>query len=150
MPDTLKKLNEWADKWTERLYWKGYLLLTLLVVLGFISLSYVLTREVNVLMALFLTLGFPMSILAYHARRSPSAGRLVGRSVYLMMGGSVGALAGIFLLFLIVILVRTITGLKIPAPTLMLAFALGAVWGAMIGDRIGRRREYVFAVAWTR
>ncbi len=140
MPDTLKKLNDWADKWTERLYWKGYLLLTLLVVLGYISLSYVLTREVNVLMALFLTLGFPMSIIAYHARRFPQ----VGRGVYLTLGASVGALASTFLLFLIAILLRTITGLKIPAPTLMLAFALGGVWGALMADRIGRRREYVF------
>ncbi len=140
MPDTLKKLNEWADKWTERLYWKGYLLLTLLVVLGYISLSYALTGEVNILMALFLTLGFPMSIIAYHARGSPQ----VGRGVYLTLGASVGALASTFLLFLIVILLRTITGLKIPAPSLMLAFALGGVWGALMADRIGRRREYVF------
>ncbi len=146
MPDTLKKLNDWADKWTERLYWKGYLLLTLLVVLGYISMSYVLTREVNILMALYLALGFPFSIMGYHARGSPRAGRVF----YLTIGASAGSLAGIFLLFLIAILVRTATGMTVPAPTGILAFALGAVWGAMIGDRIGKRRGYVLAVAWIR
>ncbi len=143
MPDTLKKLNDWANKWTERLYWKGYLLLTILVVLGYISLSYVLTGEVNILIALYLALGFPLSIMGYHARSSPRSGRLV----YLTIGASAGSLAGIFLLFLIAILVRTATGMTVPAPTGILAFAIGAVWGAIMGDRIGRRRGYIFAAA---
>ncbi len=144
MPDTSRKLHEWESKWTERLYWQGYLVLTILVVLGYVSLSFALTRQINPFIALFLTLGFPLSIMAYHARRSPRAARVVYPTMYLIIGASVGALASTFLLFLIAILVRTVTGMILPAPTLVLAFALGAVGGAMIADRLGRRRGYIF------
>ncbi len=137
------QMRDWIERWTERLYWKGYLALTTLVVLGYISLSFALTGQVNPFIALYLTLTFPLSLLGYHARRSPSVGRLG----YLVIGGSVGLLAGFLLLVLIVTLFRTFTGITIPAVSGILALALGAVWGAMMADRIGRRRGYVFGVA---
>ncbi len=141
------KIRDWNERWTERLYWQGFLVLTILVVLGYVSLSFALTGEVNLLIALFLTLGFPLSIMAYHARRSPRVGRVVYPTMYLIIGASVGALASTFLLFLIAILFRTVTGMTIPAVSVIPALALGAVLGAMMADRIGRRRGYVFAVA---
>ncbi len=143
MPGTRTQIRDWIERWTERLYWKGYLVLTILVVLGHVSLSFALTRQIDPLIALYLTLGFPLSIMAYHARRSPGVGRLG----YLMIGGSVGVLAGVLLLFLITILFRTVTGMTIPAVSVIPALALGAVGGAMMADRIGRRRGYVFGVA---
>ncbi len=135
-------MRDWIERWTERLYWKGYLVLTVLEVLGYVSLSLALTGQINPFIALFLTLPFPLSLLGYHARRSPGAGRLG----YLVMGGSVGVLAGVLLLFLITILFRTVAGMTIPAVSVIPALALGAVWGAMMADRIGRRRGYVFGV----
>ncbi len=141
------QIRDWIERWSERLYWQGYLVLTILVVLGYVSLSFALTHQINPFIALFLTLGFPLSIMAYHARKSPRAGRVVNPTMYLIIGASVGALASTFLLFLIAILVRTVTGMTIPAPTLVLAFALGAAWGAVMADRIRRRRGYAFGVA---
>ncbi len=64
-----------------------------------------------------------------------------------MIGGTAGSLAGVLLFFLIATLFRTLLGMTLPAPSGILAFALGAVWGAMMADRIGRSRGYVFAVA---
>jgi hypothetical protein len=137
------KIRDWIERWTERLYWQGYLILTILVVLGYVSLSFALTRQINPFIAFYLTLSFPLSLLGYHARKSPGVGRLG----YLIMGGSVGVLAGTLLLFLIVILFRTVTGVTIPGVSVIPALALGAVGGAMMADRIGRRRGYVFGVA---
>ncbi len=137
------KIRDWIERWTERLYWQGYLILTILGVLGYVSLSFALTGQINPFIALYLTLTFPLALLGYHARRSPSAGRLG----YLVMGGSVGVLAGVLLLFLITILFRTVTGMTIPAVSVIPALVLGALWGAMMADRTGRRRGYVFGLA---
>jgi hypothetical protein len=65
-----------------------------------------------------------------------------------VMGGSVGGLAGFLLLFLIVTLFRTVTGMTIPAVSVIPALALGTIGGAMMADRIGRRRGYFFPL-WT-
>ncbi len=143
MPGTRTQIRDWIERWTERLYWQGYLILTILGVLGYVSLSFALTRQINPFIAFYLTLSFPLSLLGYHARKSPGVGRLG----YLIMGGSVGVLAGTLLLFLIVILFRTVTGVTIPGVSVIPALALGAVGGAMMADRIGRRRGYVFGVA---
>ncbi len=137
------KMKDWIERWTERLYWQGYLVLTILGVLGYVSLSFALTGQINLFIALYLTLSFPLSLLGYHARRSPSVGRLG----YLVIGGSVGLLAGFLLLVLIVTLFRTVTGMTIPFVSVIPTLALGAVLGAMMADRIGRRRGYVFGVA---
>ena len=142
MPGARTKIRDWNERWTERLYWQGYLVLTILVVLVYVSLSFALTRQINPFIALFLTLSFPLSLLGYHARRSPSVGRLG----YLVMGGSVGGLAGVLLLFLIAILFRTVTGMTIPGVSVIPALALGTIGGAMMADRIGRRRGYLFGV----
>ncbi len=142
MPGARSKIGGWIERWTERLYWQGYLVLTILVVLGYVSLSFALTGQINPFIAFYLTLGFPLSLLGYHARRSPGVGRLG----YLIMGGSLGVLAGTLLLFLVVFLFRTVTGMTIPAVSVIPALALGAVGGAMMADRIGRRRGYVFGV----
>ncbi len=83
MPGTRTQIRDWIERWTERLYWKGYLVLTILVVLGHVSLSFALTGQIQPLIALFLTLTFALSLLGYHARRSPGVGRLG----YLIMGG---------------------------------------------------------------
>jgi hypothetical protein len=144
MPGARTQIRDWIERWTERLYWKGYLVLATLGVLGYISLSFALTRQINPFIAFYLTLSFPLSLLGYHARKSPGVGRLG----YLIMGGSVGVLAGTLLLFLIVILFRTVTGVTIPGVSVIPALALGAVGGAMMADRIGRRRGYVFPL-WT-
>jgi hypothetical protein len=138
------KIRDWIERWTERLYWQGYLVLTILGVLVYVSSSFALTRQINPFIALFLTLTFPLSLLGYHARRSPGVGRLG----YLVMGGSVGGLAGFLLLFLIVTLFRTVTGMTIPAVSVIPALALGTIGGAMMADRIGRRRGYFFPL-WT-
>ncbi len=143
MPGARTPIRDWIERWTERLYWKGYLVLTILVVLGHVSLSFALTGQIDPLIALFLTLTFPLSLLGYHARRSPGVGRLG----YLIMGGSVGVLAGVLLLFLITILFRTVAGMTMPAVSVIPALVLGALWGAMVADHIGRRRGYLFGVA---
>ncbi len=75
MPGARTPIRDWIERWTERLYWQGYLVLTVLMVLGCVSLSFALTRQINPFIALYLTLTFPLSLLGYHARRSPSAGR---------------------------------------------------------------------------
>ncbi len=56
-------------------------------------------------------------------------------------------MAGFLLLVLIVTLFRTVAGMTLPFVSVIPALALGAVWGAMMADRIGRRRGYVFGVA---
>ncbi len=140
MPGARTQIRDWIERWTERLYWQGYLLLTVLGVLVYVFLSLALTGQINPFSALLLTLTFPLSLLGYHARRSPGVGRLG----YLVMGLSVGVLAGFLLLVLIVTLFRTVTGMTLPFVSVIPALALGAVWGAMIADRIGRRRGYIF------
>lgn len=140
MWEALSRFGRW---WDERLYWRGYLLFTILLTLGYVSVAYFVIQRVDFLVVLYFTLVFPANIVMHHARRSPVA----GRSVYLTLGAVLGALATSLSVFLAAFLLRAAVGATIPAPTLVLGLALGAVWGALVGNRVGRRRGYLVPAA---
>lgn len=128
------------DRWMEKLYWKGFLLLNSGLVTAYIALTYLILGRPDFLVAALLTIGFPLSILAFQARRSYRAGKLL----YLLGGASLAALGAFLTVFLVAVILRTTAGLTLPAPILVLAMAVGAIGGMLIGSRIGSRRGFLF------
>lgn len=124
-------------RWVERHYLWAIPLVGAAWILGYVVISYLVLRQVDLILASFQILGIPTTLLMYAARKSITFGKVL----YLALGGMMGLLVGSLLS-----LGMAIVLLPPPSIALLLAYVMVLVSipsGAWLSYRWGRRRGFL-------
>lgn len=124
-----------------KLNWKGQLgvatLLMSILALAITTWGLFTTGKVNLSPVVLPLVFSPLIVLMQRRGTSP----LASRSLYITGGALVGLFSGIGLLIVIGVIVRFLVNDSVPS-FLSLLLLLSPAVGALIGDRIGKRRGY--------